>query len=76
MSKGILDTDRPVGLLWVFYHLVQSVITTELVQYGVAMPEQHIPEMMENTGDLSFVMSGDFNARTGNENPDVEDACD
>ena len=46
------------------------------IQNGVAMTEQCTLDVVENLGDLPFILSGDFNARTGNENSESAGTVD
>lgn len=46
------------------------------IQNGVATLQQCILDVIGSLGDLPYILFGDFNARTGNENSDFGDNVD
>ena len=69
IDKAILGTDTPVVLLGVYLPPSSSPYYADTeINNGVAMLEQCIMDILEESGDVNFILLGDFNSRTGSQN--------
>jgi hypothetical protein len=72
MSKELFNTEVPVVLIGVYLPPSNSAYYSETeISNGVVMLEQCLLDITEEMGDVSFLLLGDFNSRTGSSN-----ACD
>ena len=73
LSKDLFGTNTPTVLLGVYLPPTSSTYYRETeIHNGIALIEQCVMDIVEDLGDVPFILFGDFNARTGNKNPENE----
>ena len=73
LSKDLFGTNTPIVLLGVYLPPTSSTFYRETeIHNGIALIEQCVMDIVEDLGDVPFILFGDFNARTGNRNPENE----
>ncbi len=73
LSKDLFGTNTPIVLLGVYLPPTSSSYYRETeIHNGIALIEQCVMDIVEDLGDVPFILFGDFNARTGNKNPENE----
>ena len=71
LASNLFGTDTPVVLLGVYIPPISSNYYRETeIHNGVALVEQCILDLIEEIGEVPFILLGDFNARTGNNSPE------
>ena len=73
LSKELFDTNLPVMLLGAYLLPSNSEFYRMAdISNGIAILEQCIMDLMDNFGNVQFLLIGDLNARTGGENAKEE----
>ena len=74
LSADFLGTDTHVLLIGGYVPPISSGYYKDTDIYnGITILEQCIMDMMEEFGNVPFILLGDFNARTGNECPECDE---
>ena len=62
--------------IWFFNVYLPPTVSTYSweteIHSGIALIELCVMDIVEDLGDVLFILFGDFNARTGNKNPENE----
>ena len=73
LSKDLFGTNTPVVPLAVYLPPTSSTYYRETETHnGIALSDQCVMDIVEDLGHVPFILFGDFNARTGNKNPENE----
>ena len=73
LSKDLFGTNTPNVPLAVYLPPTSSTYYRETETHnGIALCDQCVMDIVEDLGHVPFILFGDFNARTGNKNPENE----
>ena len=73
LSKDLFGTNTPIVPLAVYLPPTSSTYYRETETHnGIALSDQCVMDIVEDLGHVPFILFGDFNARTGNKNPENE----